>query len=165
MFSTYVFYNCYSLLGLTFAHYLCPFFLSCDIFYFSICFVCCEYCCSGFLWFAFAWIPSVLSLLDLYVSLDLKRVCYRQHICEPCFWGHSICVFLLEHFNPFILKVIINMFISVVVLNLFLWVSFPSSFVFVIWCLSLVVCLDCFFLFYVHIYCRFLVCGSMRFLL
>ena len=65
---------------------------------------------------------------SLYVSLCLKWVSFRQHIYGSCFciYSASLCL-LFGAFNPFTLKVIIDMCVPVTIFLIVL-VCFCSSF-------------------------------------
>ena len=108
----------------------------------------------AFFWFQFA--RNIFShplTFNLYMSLEVKWVYWRQHICASCFCIHlaSLCL-LVVAFSPFTFNYwcvhsyfhFINCFVCVFV-GLFspLLLLFFSL---VIWWLSLVLCLDWFFL-------------------
>ena len=65
---------------------------------------------------------------SLYVSLGLKWVSYRQHICVCCFCIHSASLSLLVGaFNPFTFKVIIDIYVPIAIF-LIVWGWFCRSF-------------------------------------
>ena len=71
----------------------------------------------AFFYFPFAWNIFFHPLtLSLYVSLALKWVSCRQHIYGSSFFIHSACLCLLvEAFNPFTLKVIIDIYVPIAI--------------------------------------------------
>ena len=88
-----------------------------------------------------------------YESLDMKQVSYRHHIYGSCFCIHLVSLCLsVGVFNSFTFKVITD--ICVLIVILLFSVCFCGCFSplllissFVIWRLSLVLCLDCTFIF------------------
>ena len=107
-----------------------------------------------FFWFLFTWNTFFYPLIfSLYVSLELKWVSWRQHVYRFCFCIHwaNLCL-LVGAFSPFTFKVIVEMYVLTAILltvwDLVLLVFFLPFFCsLVVWWLSLVLCLDCFFLF------------------
>ena len=85
----------------------------------------------GFFCFPIAWNIFFHPLtFILYVSLGLKWVSYRQHICGCCFCIHSASLSLLVGaFNPFTFKVIIDIYVPVDIF-LIVWGWFCRSFSF-----------------------------------
>ena len=83
----------------------------------------------AFFCFPFVW--NILShplIFSLYVSLSLKWVSYRQHIYGSCFCIHSVSLCLLVGaFNPFTLKVIIEIYVPIAIF-LIVWGWFCRSF-------------------------------------
>ena len=69
----------------------------------------------AFFCFPFAWNVFFHPLIfNLYVSLDLKCVSCRQHIYGSCFCVHSASLcFLVGAFNPFTVKVIIDIYVPI----------------------------------------------------
>ena len=112
-------------------HYVVSFLISCNLLYFKVHFVWYEDCYSSFLCFPFArnifFHPLTFSL---YVSLGLKWVSCRQHICGFCFFIHSASLCLLVGaFTPFTFKVIIDTYAPLAIFLIFEgW--FCSSFFF-----------------------------------
>ena len=110
----------------------------------------------AFFWFPFAWnIFFHPFTFNLYVSLEVKWVSWRQHIYRSCFCIHSASLCLLVWaFSPLTFKVIIDMYVHIaillIVLDLFLLLFFPSRLLLfsplVVWWLSLVLYLRWFFL-------------------
>ena len=106
-----------------------------------------------FYWFTFAWSIFLHPLTFCrYMSLGLKWISCRQHICGSRFCIHSASLCLLVGaFNPFIFKVINTMCILtailLIVLDFFCGPFFsPSSFVhFYDLMINLVLCLDALF--------------------
>jgi len=111
----------------------------------------------AFFWFLFAWNSFFHPLtFNLYVSLEVKWVSWRQHIYGSCFCIHSASLCLLVGlFSPLTFKVIID--------NVYSYCHFINCFGFVfvalfsplllllsplmVWWLSLVLYLSWFFLF------------------
>lgn len=98
---------------------------------------------------------------SLYVSLDLKRVSFQQHIYRSCFCIHQPVCLLVGALNPFTFKAIIWCIITqwhflncsgLIDTELFF---FPPSFALflVIWWLFLVLYLYCFFFFFFFLMC------------
>ena len=79
-----------------------------------------------FFWFPFTWIIFFLHFTcNLYVSLDLKWVSCRQHICGPCFCIHSVNLYLLVGaFNLFTFKVIIDLYVLIGIFLIVLYLFF-----------------------------------------
>ena len=108
----------------------------------------------AFFWFLSAWnIFFHLLTFNLYVSLEVRWVSWRQHIYGSCFCIHlaSLCL-LVGAFHPLTFNVIIDMYVLItillVALNLFLLLFFlPLFSPLVVWWLSLVLYLSWFFLF------------------
>ena len=118
--------NCYVFfLDWSLDHYVVSFFVSYNIILKSILSEI-RIVIPPFFWFPFTWIIFFLHFTcNLYVSLDLKWVSCRQHICGPCFCIHSVNLYLLVGaLNLFIFKVIISLCIPItiflIVLGLFL---------------------------------------------
>ena len=89
----------------------------------------------AFFCFPFAWnmFFHPLTFICLYVSWGLKWVSCRQHIYGSCFWIHSASLCLLVGaFNPFTLKVNIDIYVPIAICLLFGvdFVDLFSSFVF-----------------------------------
>ena len=71
----------------------------------------------AFFCFLFSWnLFFHLLIFSLYVSLGLKWVSCRQHICGSCFCIHSanMCL-LVGAFNPFTFKVIIDIYVPIAI--------------------------------------------------
>ena len=103
-------YNCYVFfLDWSLDHYVVSFFVSYNIILKSILSEI-RIAIPPFFWFPFTWIIFFLHFTcNLYVSLDLKWVSCRQHICGPCFCIHSVNLYLLVGaFNLFTFKVLID---------------------------------------------------------
>ena len=123
-------YNCYVfLLDWSLDHYVVSFMVSCTILYFKVYFVWYENCYSSFLLLLIWWKIFFHPLtFNLYISLGLKWVSYKQHIYESCFYIHSesLCL-LVWGFNPFTFKEITDMCIPIAIL-LIIWSWFFRSY-------------------------------------
>ena len=126
----------------------------------------------GFFWFPFAWDIFFHSLtFNLYVSLELKWLSWRQLIYGSCFCIHSASLYLLVGaFSPFTFKVIlictymyVLITILLIVLDLFFLVFFLTFFScsLLLWLLTLVfsVVFRLLFLIWVCICCQFFICS------
>ena len=83
-----------------------------------------AFLCFPFIWHIF-FHPLTLSL---FVSLRLKWVSYRQHICGSCFCIHSASLCLLGGaFNLFTFKVTIDKYVPIAIF-LIVWCWFCRSF-------------------------------------
>ena len=100
--------------------WLCISSLSLVIF-FKVCFFWYEDCWSS-ICFPFAWnVFSHPLTFSLYVSLGLKWISWRQHICGSCFCTHSVSLCLMVGaFNSFTFKVIIDIYVPIAIL-LIVW--------------------------------------------
>ena len=114
----YKYLYCYiSFLDWSLDHYVVSFLSCSNNFYFKVCLSDINIAISSFFWFPFAWDIFLHSLtFSLYVSLGLKWVSCRQHIYGSCFCIHSatLCL-LLGTFNPFTLKVIIDVYVPIAI--------------------------------------------------
>ena len=103
---------------------------------------------------------------SLYVFLDLNWVSCREPIFRSCFCIHSVGLcHLVGAFNSFLFKVIIDVYIFTFILLLVCKsFYFPSSFI-LLWFVGIFsVVFKLLFIFFMCIYCRFLICKCMRFL-
>ena len=90
----------------------------------------------AFFCFLFAWNLFFHPLaFSLYVSWGLKWVSCREHIHESCFHIHSTSLCLLvEAFNPFTFKVIIDIYIPIAIFfNVWGWFYRSFFFSFISW--------------------------------
>ena len=103
-------------LGLILDHYVVSFLISCNILHFKVYFVWYEDCYTSFLWFPFIWNIEFCPLsFGLYVSLGLKWVSCRYHICGSyCIHSVSLCL-LVGAYIPLTFKVIIDRYDPVAV--------------------------------------------------
>ena len=110
-------YNCYIFfLDWSLDHHIVSFLVSCNILYLKVYFIWYEYCYSSFLLISICIEYLFLLTFSLYVSLGLKWVSCRQHIYVSCICIHSASLCLLVGaFNPFTLKVIIDMYVSITI--------------------------------------------------
>ena len=110
-------------------HYVMSFLISYNLLYFKVYFVWYEDCCSSFLLLSICMeciFPS--SHFQSIWSLGLKWVSYRQHIYRSCLCIYSASLYLLvEAFNPFTFKMIINMYVSIAIF-LIVWGWFCRSY-------------------------------------
>ena len=93
--------------------------------------------CFPFAWNMFFHPPT----FSLYVSLGLKWVSCRQHIYQSCFCIYSASLYLLvEAFNPFTLKVSIDIYVPIAIF-LIVWGWFcRSSLAFLVYIRSFNIC-------------------------
>ena len=138
------------------------FLISCNL-YFKVCFVWCEDCCSSFLLLPICMeyiFPS--SHLQSICVLRLKWVSCRQHIYGSCFCIHSssLCL-LVGAFNPFMIKVIVDISVPIAIF-LIVWGWFCRSFFFsyISWLIFLL-------LYFINICCKtgLVVLNSLNFCL
>ena len=103
-------YNCYIFLDWSHDHYVMSFLVSCNIFILKPVLSDMSIALPVFFWCPFARNMFFHPLtFNLYVPLGLKRVSCRQHIYGSWFYTYSVSLCLLvEAFNPFIFKVIID---------------------------------------------------------
>ena len=109
-------YNCYIFfLDWSLDHYAVFFFVSCNSLYFKVYFLWYEYCYSSFLLIS-------ICMEYFFLSPQFKSVCVprpelvpcRQHIYGSCFCIHSASLCLLVGaFNPFTIKVVIDMYVPI----------------------------------------------------
>ena len=86
--------------------------VSCNSLYFKVYFVWYENCCSSFLLISICMDPLTFSL---YVSLGLKWVSIYACIWVLFLYPFSQSVLLVEAFNPFTFKVIINIYVPITI--------------------------------------------------
>ena len=136
-------------------HYVGSFFVSCNHLYFKVCFIWykCYYFSCLFIYMEYTF--EFTHFQSVCVSRSAVNLLYPQPFC-----------LLVEAFNPFTFKVIIEMYILVIlfiVLELFLWSFFSFFFCSLkIWWLSSVLQLNSFYFVCVCIYYRCLVYATMK---